>query len=344
MALPRTSLFGYLLAGAVLLAAMGVVQIYVHRAERRELDAAEAAFVAATDETTALLRQRLDNYELVNRGGVSLFATVARPSRQQWEDYVAGLNLTRRFPALVGLGFAVYVSPGQLSDLQKVARGAGEGMFPVYPRGPREHYGAVLYLEPQTPANVATVGYDMYAEPVRQAAMQAAMDTGEPRLSGLVHLEQDLGKPGPAVQMFLPVYRAGDRPGSIAARREAMQGWIYAPFRVDDFVNAALRSTQRRARLRVVDITDRQEQVLYADPVQPEAGAFTRSTLLDAYGRRWRLDYESEPQGALESRMASLRTARVAGLFSALLLSLVILSLVCGVAALVVLRRGAPRG
>ena len=326
--LPRTSLFGYLLAGAVLLVAVVAVQIYVHRAERRELDAAEAAFVAATDETTALLRQRLDNYELVNRGGVSLFATVARPSRRQCGAYVAGLNLSRRFPALVGLGFAVYASPGQLSDLQQMMRSAGEGMFPVYPHGPREHYGAILYLEPQTPSNMSAIGYDMYAEPVRHAAMQAAMDTGEARLSGLVHLVQDsASRPIAAVQIFLPVYRAGDRPGSIAARREAMQGWIYAPFRMEDFVNAALRSTLRRSHLRVVDITDRQEQVLYADPEQPEIAAFTRSTLLEAYGRRWRLDYESEPQRALESRMASLRTARVAGLIAAVLLFLVILSL-----------------
>ncbi|HSR65150.1 MAG TPA: CHASE domain-containing protein [Xanthomonadaceae bacterium] len=325
--MPRTSLFGYLLAGVVLLAAVVAVQMYVHRAERRELDAAEAVFASTADETTALLRQRLDNYELVNRGGVSLFASVARPSRRQWEDYVAGLNLPQRFPALLGLGFAVYVSPGQLSDLQQMMRSAGEGMFPVYPHGPREHYGAVLYLEPRTAENAVAVGFDMYAEPVRHAAMQAAMDTGEARVSGMVQLVQDRGAPTRSVLIYLPVYRAGDRPGSIAARREAMQGWIYAPFRMADFVRAALHSTRRRAHLRIVDITDREEQVLYADPVQPEIAAFTRSMLLDAYGRRWRLDYESEPQSALESRMASLRTARVVGLIAASLLFVVILAL-----------------
>lgn len=325
--LPHTSFYGYLLAVAVLILAVVLVQIYVNRAERRELDAAESAFAASTDESTALLRQRLDNYELVNRGGVSLFASVARPSRQQWGDYVAGLNLADRFPALLGLGFAIHASPGQLSDLQRMMRSAGEGMFPVYPHGVRDHYGPVLYIEPQTPENLAAIGFDMYAEPVRHAAMQAAMDTGQARLSGLVHLVQDSGRQIAAVLICLPVYRAGDRPGTIAARRESMQGWIYAPFRVADFVNVSLRSTQRRSHLRIVDVTERPEQVLYADPPQKAIAAFTRSTLIDAYGRRWRVDYESEPQDALESRMASLRTARVAGFCAALLLFVVILSL-----------------
>ena len=323
----RSSPWGYLIAVAVLVAAVLVVQVYVHRAERRELEAAETAFAARTDEAAALLRQRLGNYELVNRGGVSLFASVARPSRKQWQNYVAGLTLTQRFPAVVGLGFAIYASPGQLADLQRLMRASGEGLFTVHPRGPREHYGAIFYLEPQTQDNAAAIGYDMYSEPVRHEAMQAALETGEARLSGEVHLVQDSGKPVAAVQLYLPVYRAGDRPTSIAARRESMQGWVYMPFRVADFVERALGARQERSHLRIVDVTDRREQELYADPPQTEPPAFSRSVPLDAYGRHWRLDFASEPRVELESGMSGLRTARVAGLFSALLLFAVILSL-----------------
>jgi PAS domain S-box-containing protein len=323
----RGSPWGYLLAVAVFIVAVLVVQVYVGRAERRELEAARTAFESRTDEMAALLQQRLSNYELVNRGGVSLFASVARPSRQEWQNYVAGLNLTQRFPALVGLGFAIYVSPGQLSDLQRMMRSAGEGLFTVYPRGPRDHFGAIFYLEPQTERNVAAIGYDMYSEPVRHAAMEAALETGEARLSGPVHLVQDNGQPISAVQLYLPVYRAGDRPTTQAARRESMQGWVYTPFRMGDYVEHALHATPGRAHLRIVDATGPGEQVLFSDPPQEQQPAFTRSLPLDAYGRHWRLDFASEPRAELESRMSSLRTARVAGLFSALLLFAVILSL-----------------
>ena len=59
---------GYLVACAVFVAALVVVQLYVHKTESRELEAAETAFAARTDEMAALLVQRLDNYELINRG------------------------------------------------------------------------------------------------------------------------------------------------------------------------------------------------------------------------------------------------------------------------------------
>ena len=87
---------GYVLAVLVLLASLFVVAWYWRSARQREMAAAQADFVASTDETTSLLYQRLGYYELVTRGGVALFGTVARPTRQQWKDYVDGLNIGQR--------------------------------------------------------------------------------------------------------------------------------------------------------------------------------------------------------------------------------------------------------
>jgi PAS domain S-box-containing protein len=318
----RTPIGGYVLAVVVLLASLLVVALYWQTAHEREMRAAEAEFHADTDEITALLKQRLGSYELIVRGGVSLFASVARPSRQQWQDYVDGLDIGERFPALVGLGFAIHVSPGQLSDLQRMMHDSGEGLFSVHPHGPREHYGAILYLEPRTAANLAAIGYDMYSEPVRHSAMEAALVTGDPRMSGLIQLVQDNGESIPAVELFLPVYRAGDRPTSIAARRLSMQGWVYAPFRMAQFVAMALGVRQQRAWLRIVDVTDPVQRQLYADPRSTHRSlpAFRRSTMLELYGRRWRLDFDSPPLAEVESQIVGLRTTMGVGIFASLML------------------------
>ena len=317
---PRGAQVGYALAVLVLLASLLLVFLYWRNAHARELKAAEAEFVARTQESTALLVQRLDNFELVTRGGVSLFASVARPSRRQWQDYVDGLNIRTRFPSLAGLGFANYATPGQLSDLQRLMRDSGEGLFSVWPHGVREYYGAILYLDPKTRENLAAIGYDMYSEPVRHAAMEIARDTGKPQMSGRVNLVQDNGKPVSAVLLFLPVYRSGDYPGSIAARRESMQGWVYIPFRISTYVDASLRKVTHRVALRIVDVTNGIEQPLYADPAPAEAPAFTSSAMLEAYGRSWRLDYMSDPLPAIEARMTDLRTTLAVGAFASLLL------------------------
>ena len=326
---PRVQHGGYVLALLVLVASLWLVLSYWHTAHQRELNAARAAFVARTDELTALLRQRLGSYELVTRGGVSLFASVARPSRKQWQDYVDGLNVRERFPAMIGLGFAIYASPGQLSELQSTLRDAGEGLFEVRPHGARANYGAIFYLEPGTAENLAAIGDDMYAEPVRHAAMEEALETGKAQLSGRVPLAREAAKPVPGVLLFQPVYRAGDRPASIAARRASMQGWVYMPFRMDDFVAAALRAGERHARLRITDVTEPTARELFATPGFGHSGAaFRHDRILDAYGRQWRLEFESQPRAEVEAGLVGLRTALTIGVLASLLLFGIVLVLV----------------
>ncbi len=305
--LNRSALAGYVLSLLVLAASLALAIAWWRSASARETEAARTEFAARADEASALLARRLGNYELVARGGVSLFASVARPSRRQWQNYVDGLSLESRYPELVGLGFAAYASGPELVAMQELQRQAGEGLFQVRPRGVREYYGPILYLDPRTMANAGAIGFDMYSEPVRHAAMESARDSGQPRLSGRVALVQDAGRDVSALLLFLPVYRAGDRPGSVAARRESMQGWVYVPFHVHEFVASAMRNAPYRLRLRIVDVSGGGEE-LYADPEWHGDAAFASSATLEAYGRHWRLEFRSGPTSALEARMSNLRT------------------------------------
>ena len=325
---PRSALAGPALALLVLAASLLLVWLYWNSAHEREMQAARMEFQARADEATALLGQRLGEYELVARGGVALFASVARPSSRQWQDYVDGLTLGQRYPEMVGLGFATYGTPLQVAALQQLLHDSGQGMFSVWPRGVREHFGAVLYLEPRTPENLDTIGYDMFSEPVRHEAMAAARDSGLPRLSGRVLLVQDrdAAEPRGAMVLALPVYRFGDRPASIAARRESMQGWVYVAFRLGGWVDNALRNTPHRARLQVVDVTGGGDRVVFADPPVAEP-AFVTDSVLEAYGRRLRLVYASPPEAVITAGMANLRTTAAVGVLASLLLFAVALVL-----------------
>src|SRR4051812_29177388 len=74
---PSSGDSGYILALLVLLASLMVVGWYWHTARERGMESAQADFVAAAEQTSTLLYQRLGYYELVTRGGVALFGTVA---------------------------------------------------------------------------------------------------------------------------------------------------------------------------------------------------------------------------------------------------------------------------
>lgn len=323
---PRRS---YLLALLVLIGALVLVFATWTVARDRELRSAESEFHAQTEVVTDLMRQRLIYYELVAGGGVSLFASVSRPTPQQWRAYVDGMNLRERFSAMLGLGFGGYVRSSRLPDLQTEWRESGYGMLEVRPRGVRRDYGPILYLEPKTPANVAAVGYDMYSEPTRAAAMSAALESGQPQLTGPVHLIQDGAEKSVGLVLYLPVYRGGDRPQSRDARRSSMQGWVYVPFRVQPFVENSLGNAFKEARFRIYDVDRGASTLLYASPgeLSEEVPAFRHSTTLDVYGRRWRLEFESSPQAQSAPRLASLQNMLALGLFASLLLYAVALTL-----------------
>ena len=321
-AAPRAGFSGFVLAVLVLLASSCLVLLAWRAARDRELRSAQDEFTASCTEVTELLGQRLVNYELTIRGGVALFATVARPSPQQWRAFVDGLELAQRFPALTGLGFAPYSTSHGLEQLQVEARAAGYGLLNVWPHGVREFYGPILYLEPRTEENLAAIGFDMLSEPVRAAAMQNALDTGQVKLSGRVRLLQDRGGHAPGMLMYAPVYRAGDTPQTRAARRESMQGWVYVPIRVPPFVDVALQPARRSVRFRLLDITDGTPTLLFADSdyTPHRSHGFTASIVTEHYGRRWRYDFVSGPIDAAAPGLATLRTALLVGLLASLLL------------------------
>ena len=313
---------GHLWALVVLLGSVGSVFILWQMAYERELRAASVRFVSNTQEIAELLRQQLVNYELVAGGGASLFASVNRPTPRQWYGYADGMELARRFPEMVGLGFAGYVSQSRLDDLQIEWRQAGWGQLEVRPRGVRSYYGPILYLEPRTVENVGAIGFDMFSEATRHAAMQAALETGEASLSGPVHLIQDSGSPGISLLLYLPVYRGGDRPTTVEARHAAMLGWVYVPFRLDRFIAAKL-GDRRDMRFRIYDVTDNASQLLYTadlDEASQEPPAFTHNIEFDTYGRRWRMEFDSLPQAQAVPRLRGLQNTLALGLFASLLM------------------------
>lgn len=306
----------------VLLGSVILVCMLWRVAYNRELRAAELAFVSSTDEVVELLKQRMAQYELVTSGGASLFASVARPTPRHWYSYVDGMDIRNRFTAMVGLGFAGYVSQSRLADLQREWRDLGWGQLEVRPRGARRHYGPILYLEPRTPENVEATGYDMFSEPARNAAMQRALESGRPALSAPVHLVQDQRADAIGLLLYMPVYTGGGRPTSLAARREGMLGWVYVPFRVEPFVRDALGQAHRDMGLRIHDVGPSGEQLLFnsIDAASPAIPAFHHQVALEHYGRRWRIEFQSKPMAAAAPRLASLQTILALGLFASLLM------------------------
>ena len=305
---------GYLLALMVLLGALVLVLVAWHYAREREMRAAEVRFGTRTAEIVDRLYQRLVYYELVARGGTALFASMVRPTPQEWADYVESMNLQPRFPAARGLGFIGYVSSGSLDDLQIEWRESGYGQLNIRPHGLRPRYAPVLYLEPRTPGNVAAIGFDLLTDPGSSTALQTALESGAARLSGPAP-----GTVPEELMLYIPVFRSGDRPRTASMREQSLQGWVYLPFDIERYVTLAMGKEYDNVGLRIYDMSAG-EQLLFASKRREENAAFHHRATLEVYGRKWRMEFDSPPEAIAAPRIPGFENMLALGLIASLLL------------------------
>jgi len=274
------------------------------------------------------LRGRMLDYEQVLRGCIGLFAASDRVTRDEWRTYVGLLDLEQSYPGARGIGFAPVIAQGELAAHEAAVRDEGYAGHAVRPSGARPQYVPVLYIEPFSGRNSRSFGFDMYADPVRRAALEAARDTGKPVLTGraapVPGIEPDTQA---GVILFLPVYRHGAIVDGVAKRREALRGFVYGPFRVGDLL-AGVLGREPGVRMKLVDVSGPGEpQTLFEDPADGVRGRFDKAVSFTVGGRLWRLEVVSRP--ALEAEFAGTRPALVlaGGLAITALLMLIVWSL-----------------
>ncbi|PNS08068.1 CHASE domain-containing protein [Solilutibacter silvestris] len=249
----------------------------------------------------SLVKQRLDAMELIMRGGASLISGNTLPTADQWQGYVSGLDLGQRYSAVLGIGYGPYINRADLPRFQQDWRDRTGELISIRPWGVRAEYAPVLFLATSGPGQEKLLGLDMYVEATRHEAMQRAMESGRPWLSGPVTLYRDTTAV-PSMIFYTPVYRGGVRPMTVAARRAEMNGWVYIPFRVQQFLDMTVKSVGRKMKLRISDETDtRRELVIAEDPGLTGRGAWKLiSRSVPLYGRILRLDFFGDADVGIE--------------------------------------------
>jgi signal transduction histidine kinase len=180
---------------------------------------------------------RLDVYIALLRGAAGMLAMDPNLTRDQFARFVGRLDLQQRYPGIQGIGLSLRVSPHEVPALEARLRAEGATNFTVHPDTARPEFHVITYLEPLDRRNRAALGYDMFTNPVRRAAMERARDQGDAAMSGRVMLVQEIDVRRQAgFLIYVPVYRRGGVPPDVASRRAALTGYAYAPFRVEDFL------------------------------------------------------------------------------------------------------------
>jgi PAS domain S-box-containing protein len=254
-------------------------------------------------QTTQLkIGDRIEAYISLLRAGSGLFAASEEVTQQEFQAFASRLNLRDRYPGVQGIGYSVRVPAAAKDTFIAQLQQQGLTKFKLRPDYPRSEYHAIIYLEPQDRRNQAAIGYDMFSEPVRRAAMERARDNGNAAASGKVTLVQEIDQQKQAgFLIYVPVYRDGDIPTTKIQRQTELIGFVYSPFRAGDLMSGIFGNETRLVDLEIYDGENvNPANLMYSSrlntPNNRDRARFQTTRTIEIAGRTWSIVFTSRPE------------------------------------------------
>jgi PAS domain S-box-containing protein len=280
-------------------------------AARAALDAekqrARAELTLQASDIQSAIQDRLLAYEALLRAGIGVVDAFWPPRPEHWQRFTAQLRLATVYPGIQGIGFAARVDTVVEFERWSAALrplGANDLSRWTHPGG-RLPQTAIVFLEPLESSNRLALGFDMMSEPRRRAAMERARDTGAVALSPKVVLVQDLrrGANAAGFLLYVPAYAPRTLPETVEERRQALRGFVYSPFRAEDFFSSSLEPVGEEV---VVEVFDggipRTDTLLYRSRPGEVHAPLTDTRQLQLAGHEWTLRVSSTRTFASNSR------------------------------------------
>lgn len=197
------------------------------------------------------IEKRMEAYQQVLRGIKGLFVASESVDRAEFRTYTEQLDLEQNYPGILGVGYALSLASDERAQHIDTIRAEGFPQYTLKPQGERDHYSAIVFLEPFSGNNLNAFGYDMYSEKVRREAMDKSRLTNKLTLSGKVSLVQDVDRgPISGVLLYLPLYQ--DIHKQIDHDSRQLLGWVYAPFSMDILMDG-IQLNESVVHLRIYD-------------------------------------------------------------------------------------------
>ena len=309
---PRTLPVGiFVLTSAVTLVSVAAIESTETR--RRATQLTQTAKILAS-----ALERRADTHDAYLRSGAAVFATKQVVSGSLFETYLSQLRLDSDYRGAEGIGWAMRVDRAQTGQLERELRARGPRSFTIHPMPADDQAYAVpiTYLKPETERNRRTLGFNMYSEATRRAAMAQAVRFSQPTATAKLVLSQDAGNPRrpPGFIIYMPVFELG----TDGAKR--LKGFVYSPFVAETFLRSALQlESIEDVGIRIYDSQVTPSHLLAEIPLADPSGVVASEPLTIAY-RPWVLQVEGRRPSTLSP--LSLLTLLFGMLVASLLLVL----------------------
>jgi PAS domain S-box-containing protein len=321
----RRPLAGALLALAVGLSVTAVAWFQARQAGQKH---AQEQFASKATDVARGFASRFARYESLLRMGAALSALRGETTRTEWSRFAESTDAGQRYPGMRALGLAAHLQQGEVLAHERRMRAQGLPGYRVWRASGSAGYLAPVISSEPTADNRGALGFDMASESVRRSALDLARDTGQPALSGKVTLVYDApGQDRAGFLVYAPVYRAGLPRGTVQRRRQAIEGYVFAAFRMHEAIVPLLGEASDALDVGVYDRAQPEAADLLFDtsllraPAARHADArFFLDVPVELGQTVWTLRFRSLP--AFEAQAASALPHVVAGTGMALSLLL----------------------
>jgi signal transduction histidine kinase/CHASE1-domain containing sensor protein/ActR/RegA family two-component response regulator len=273
-----------------------IVSYYAYRSVQAQ---DRSRFEGAVQEIDDRIQLRIQTSITLLRAGTGLFAASATVDQHEFERFVEQIELRKNYQGVQGIGFSKrFRAEDRAAVLAQLERD-GVKNFKIWPDTPRAEYHTIIYLEPEVNRNDTALGYDMFTESARRQAMERARDEGVPIASGRVTLVQEphSEQQQAGFLIYAPVYQNDVPVTTVAERRTALLGFVYSPFRANDFLMPVIADKTNDLSVNIYDGDEvKSENLLLSSPHEdPHAPLFTKTTSQQVGGHAWTLNYSTRP-------------------------------------------------
>ncbi|MEP7039718.1 MAG: CHASE domain-containing protein, partial [Acidobacteriota bacterium] len=282
----------FIILAVSILVTIGATYNFYQTAENKDT----TRFNNEVGQIQSTIENKINLYIALLKGGRGFIESTDKLDHKTFADYVNSLGLDTNYVGVEGIGYSKVFLPNERRNLIERMKSEGFLDFKLSPETERNSYQAVLYLEPSTERNRRVIGFDMSTEKNRSEALFRARDSGQAAASAKVTLLQENEQSKQAgFLIFLPIYKRGSSPSSIGERRENLLGYIYSPFRAEDFLDEIQKSNLNRdIAVKIYDGENSSENLLaqntqqnfqnFTDQINKE---YTSEENLNVAGRNW---------------------------------------------------------
>lgn len=233
---------------------MAVALLSVFTIENAEEQSQTARIAQTALAVASGLERRSNTNAAYLRSSAALFATQQIVEAPLFRIFIKQLHLEGRYIGSDGIGWAMKMDRSSVPMVETIMRAGGKPKFFVWPKPGKDTASVVpvMFLEPDSERNRRAIGFDMYSEPVRRAAMNLAERSGQPTATGHVVLTQEGRADGASgFLVYMPVFALQPEGG-----RHKLRGFVYSPFDAQTFLTSSIDTTELHgAGVRLYDIT-----------------------------------------------------------------------------------------